>query len=102
MVSNPGMADSVRYTLDLTYRYEDSLKRVKRNKPDLLLPLEAGVAKTLRDPTLGKPLRNELRNNRRIHIAGSFVLLYEIIGTEVRLLDFDHHDKIYKKSIRRR
>lgn len=91
------MADSVQYTLDLTYRYKDSLKRIKRSKPDLLPPLEKGIAKILRDPTLGKPLRNELRNNRRIQI-GSFVLLYEIAGAEIRLLDFDHHDRVYKKK----
>ncbi len=91
------MVDSVSYTLILTYRYKDSLKRVGRSKPDLLLPIEAGVTKILRNPELGKPLRNILRNRRRIQIAGSFVLLYEIIGTEVRLLDFDHHNKIYKK-----
>lgn len=91
------MDDLVQYTLNLTHQYKDSLKKIKRSKPDLLLSLEAGVAKILRAPTLGKPLRNELRNNRRIHVAGSFVLLYEIAGTEIRLLDFDHHDKIYKK-----
>lgn len=91
------MADSVSYTLTLTYQYKDSLKRVKRSKPDLLVPLEAGVVKILREPTLGKPLRNEFKGNRRIHVAGPFVLLYEITGAEVRLLDFDHHDKIYKK-----
>lgn len=92
------MADPVLYTLTLTYRYKDSLNRIKRGKPDLLLPLEAGVAKILRSPELGKPLRNILRNQRRIQIAGSFVLLYEIVGNEVRLLDFDHHNKIYKKK----
>lgn len=96
------MSDSVLYTLTLTYQYKDSLKRVKRSKPDLLAPLEAGVVKILREPTLGKPLRNKLRGNRRIHVAGPFVLLYEIKGAEIRLLDFDHHDKIYKKRIGRR
>jgi mRNA-degrading endonuclease RelE of RelBE toxin-antitoxin system len=96
------MTDSVSYTLALTYQYKDSLKRIKRSKPDLLVPLEAGVIKILRSPELGKPMRNALRNRRRIHIAGSFVLLYEIMGAEIRLLDFDHHDKIYKKRIKRR
>ena len=96
------MADSVQYTLELSHQYRDSLKRVKRSKPDLLVPLETGVAKILRSPELGKPLRNVLRNRRQIHIAGSFVLLYEIAGTEIRLLDFDHHNKIYKKHSTRR
>mgnify|MGYP001583399647 FL=1 len=96
------MVDLVQYTLDLTSLYKNSLKKIKRKKPDLLVPLEASVAKILRSPELGKPLRNVLRNRRQIHIAGSFVLLYEIVGTEVRLLDFDHHNKIYKKhSVRR-
>ena len=96
------MIDSVQYTLELTRLYKNSLKKIKRSKPDLLVPLEAGVAKILRSPELGKPLRNVLRNRRQIHIAGSFVLLYEIAGTEIRLLDFDHHNKIYKKhSVRR-
>jgi len=45
---------------------------------------------------LGKPLRNTLRNYRRVHVD-PFVLLYEIRMLEVRLMDFDHHDKIYKK-----
>lgn len=92
------MVDSASYTLILTYRYKDSLKRVKRSKPDLLSPIETGVTKILRSPELGKPLRNILRNQRRIQIADSFVLLYEIVGNEVRLLDFDHHNKIYKKK----
>ncbi|HEY4500665.1 MAG TPA: type II toxin-antitoxin system RelE/ParE family toxin [Candidatus Paceibacterota bacterium] len=96
------MADLVQYTLELTNLYKNSLKRIKRNKPDLLSPLEAGVAKILRSPELGKPLRNVLRNRRQIHIAGSFVLLYEIVDMEVRLLDFDHHNKIYKKYSSRR
>jgi mRNA-degrading endonuclease RelE of RelBE toxin-antitoxin system len=96
------MADSVQYTLNLTSLYKNSLKKIKQNKPDLLVPLEAGVAKILHSPELGKPLRNVLRNRRQIHVAGSFVLLYEISGTEVRLLDFDHHNKIYKKYSARR
>jgi len=96
------MADLVQYTLRLTSLYKNSLKKTKRSKPDLLLPLETGVTKILRSPELGKPLRNVLRNRRQIHIAGSFVLLYEIVDTEVRLLDFDHHNKIYKKYSARR
>lgn len=91
------MTDLARFTLELSPRYRDSLKKVKRNKPDLLAPLEVGVTKILRDPTVGKPLRYDLKGNRRVHIAGPFVLVYEIVNTEIRLLDFDHHDKIYKK-----
>jgi mRNA-degrading endonuclease RelE of RelBE toxin-antitoxin system len=91
------MAESARYKLTLEPDVERIFKSVKRKNPDLFRDIEFGVIKILRSPELGKPMRNILSNQRRIHVAGSFVLLYEIAGTEVRLLDFDHHDKIYKK-----
>ncbi len=49
-----------------------------------------------KNPEIGKPLRNVLKNRRRLHIA-SCVLIYKI-DTEkkvIKLLEFDHHDKAY-------
>jgi mRNA-degrading endonuclease RelE of RelBE toxin-antitoxin system len=86
-----------RYTLALEPEVERIFKSLKRKNPDISREVESGIIKILRNPELGKPMRNVLRNQRRIQIAGSFVLLYEIAGNEVRLLDFDHHNKIYKK-----
>lgn len=87
---------SSAYRLAISPRFEDILKRLKHQKPDLLKDLEKQIAKVLREPMLGKPLRNVLRNYRRVHV-GSFVLIYELHQNEVRLMDFDHHDRIYKK-----
>lgn len=49
------------------------------------------------NPEIGKPLRNVLKNNRRLHI-GSFVLVYKFNkeGNTITLLEFEHHDKVYK------
>lgn len=91
------MAESARYKLTLEPEVDRIFKSLKKKNPNLLREIESGTVKILRSPELGKPLRNVLRNRRRIQIGGSFVLLYEIMGTEIRLLDFDHHDKIYKK-----
>ena len=91
------MEDGSQYTLSLSATYKRALKKLKGHNISLLKSLEVGVAKILREPELGKPLRYTLRNYRRIHIAGSFVLLYEIRTLEVYLVDFDHHDRIYKK-----
>jgi len=91
------MEDDSRYTLVLSATYKHALKKLKSNNTVLLKSIETGVTKILREPELGKPLRYTLRNYRRIHIAGSFVLLYEIRALEVHLVDFDHHDRIYKK-----
>lgn len=85
-----------RYTLVVPSPFERILKRLKSKKPTLFWELKKRIEKILAEPERGKPLRNVLRNYRRVHID-SFVLIYEISGQEVRLLDFDHHDRIYKK-----
>ena len=84
------------YTLVIPLEFEIILKKLKNKKPNVFKSLIKKIEKVAREPVLGKPLRNTLRNYRRVHID-SFVLIYEIHMLEVRLIDFDHHDKIYKK-----
>ena len=84
-----------QYFLDSSPGFEEKIRKLKKQDPILVKRLEQQVAKILREPILGKPLRNVLRNCRRVQI-GSFVLVYEITESAVRLLDFDHHDRIYK------
>ena len=74
------------------------LEHAKKRDKKLYGLLVAQVTRVVDNPLCGKPLRNVLRNRRRVHI-GSFVLIYEIHQQEIRFLDFDHHDKIYKKKL---
>ncbi len=55
------------------------------------------VEQILRDPHHFKPLRRDMHGARRVHIDTSFVLTYEIHEKEkiVKILDYEHHDKIY-------
>jgi len=76
---------------------EDTLKKLKKRNKDVFDRIENQIIKILREPNIGKPLRYTLRNRRRVHI-GSFVLIYEFHQGELRFIDFDHHDRIYKKS----
>jgi len=89
-------ADKDSFTLVVPENFEQILKKLKKKDRVMFQKLLGQVKKILNRPTAGKPLRNVLRNYRRVHID-PFVLVYEIHGSEVRLLDFDHHDKIYKK-----
>ena len=82
---------------------DNNLKKIfeKLKKKD---PLQAEMAKKkikhiLENPYQFKPLRDDMKGSRRVHIGKSFVLTYEIHEERkvVRLLDYDHHDKIYKK-----
>ena len=72
------------------------LERLSRKDKSLVLKIEKQIIRVLKEPTLGKPLRNILRNQRRVHID-PFVLIYEIHDNEIWFLDFCHHDRIYKK-----
>ncbi len=91
------MVDGAKYALVVADQYKRVLKKLRRKDPPLVLEIDKAVARILQYPESGKPLRHSLRNYRRIHIEGSFVLLYEIRECEVHLIDFDHHDQIYKK-----
>ncbi len=91
------MSAEAEYSLVAADQYKRVLKKLRRKNPALVLEIERVVGRILQYPEFGKPLRHSLRNYRRVHIEGSFVLLYEINGTVLRLLDFDHHDRIYKK-----
>jgi len=88
--------DKHAYEIILAPSFEKTLKRIKKKNPTIANGLEKQIIKLCDYPDTGKPLRNILKNKRRIHI-GSFVLIYEIYKRQIFLLDFDHHDKIYKK-----
>lgn len=58
--------------------------------------LNRKIREILENPYIGKPLTANMVGQRRVHIR-NFVLTYEIVENEkiVRLLDYDHHDRIY-------
>lgn len=72
-------------------------KLAKKDKFHLQI-IEKKIKEILEDPYKFKPLRGNLKNMWRVHIGKSFVLIYEIIEEKkiVKLLDYNHHDKVYK------
>ena len=86
-----------KYNLISSVAFERIFRRLKKKNLDLARAIVSHFPKLEREPELGKPLRYSLRTFRRIHVEGSFVLLYEIRDRDVHLIDFDHHDRIYKK-----
>jgi len=77
--------------------FERILVKLAKREKELFEQLQGQIEKIIKDPTIGKPLRYSLKNRRRVHL-GSFVLVYEFHESELRFLDFDHHDKIYKSK----
>jgi len=45
-----------------------------------------------------KNLRYDLKRYRRVHVNGSYVIIfYDDETNKVFFVDYDHHDKVYKK-----
>lgn len=79
-----------------SHEFERALCKIKKKDKNIFDSISKQIEKIIREPHIGKPLRYTLKNRRRIHLS-SFVLIYEFHMGELRFLDFDHHDKIYKK-----
>lgn len=61
------------------------------------------INEIIENPEHYKPLRHDLKGERRVHVKGSFVLVFEFLKLQnlVKFYDLDHHDKIYKKQHRK-
>ncbi len=77
-------------------KFEQALRVWKKKDSRIFQGIVNQIEKIIREPEIGKPLRHTMKGRRRIHV-GSFVLVYEFYSEELRFLDFDHHDKVYKK-----
>ena len=86
------------YKLAIKESLDKKFKKFQKKDMEMLRLIERKVKDILAEPHRFKPLRKPLQNKRRVHVAGSFVLVYEVKEKEklVTLLDFDHHDNIYK------
>ena len=86
------------YKLAIKANLDKKFKKLKKKDREMLVMIDRKVQEILDNPYRFKPLRKPLQNKRRVHIGGSFVLIYEVNEDEkkVTLHDFDHHDNIYK------
>ena len=86
------------YKLAVKENLDRKFKKLKKKDREMLMLIDRKVQEILDDPYRFKPLRKPLQNKRRVHVGGPFVLIYEVNEDEkiVTLLDFDHHDNIYK------
>ncbi len=86
------------YLLAIKEQLDRKFQKIQKKDKDMIRIITRKVQDILIDPYRFKPLKKPLQNKRRLHIGGSFVLIYEINEEEkiVTLLDFDHHDNVYK------
>ncbi|MEK7569079.1 MAG: type II toxin-antitoxin system mRNA interferase toxin, RelE/StbE family [Patescibacteria group bacterium] len=89
-----GNANKMNFVFSIEFR--KILEKMAKKDRTRVKKIEDQVYKIILSPTVGKPLRNVMKNYRRVHIE-SFVLVYKIENDEITFVDYDHHDRVYKK-----
>ncbi len=86
------------YSLEVKEGVDRTFARMARKDRRRLEAVAKKVAEILEDPHRFKPLRAPMQNKRRVHV-GPFVLVYEVDEERkvVVLLDFEHHDTVYRR-----
>ncbi|MBS3086809.1 type II toxin-antitoxin system mRNA interferase toxin, RelE/StbE family [Candidatus Pacearchaeota archaeon] len=89
----------MNYKLDISENLDRVFAKLSKKDKKSLEIINNKIKHILENPYQFKPLRNEMAGIRRVHIGKSFVLTYEILESEktIRILDYDHHDKIFRK-----
>jgi len=87
----------LKYNYEISRQLERELDKLRRkNKKQFEIILKK-MSEILENPQHYKSLQHDMKGLRRVHIDKSFVLVFEIVENEnkVVFLDFDHHDNIY-------
>ncbi len=85
------------YGLEISEELNKKFIKLSRKGKKQLEVINKKVQQILKNPHRFKLLRGDMHGARRVHIDKSFVLTFEIDenGRTVRLLDYEHHDRIY-------
>jgi len=85
------------WTLEVSPDFERDFRKLCSKNAAFRDAVEKKVDQILVQPLHYKPLRAPLQGVRRVHVAGSFVLLFEPLAkrSTVRLLRLVHHDEAY-------
>jgi YafQ family addiction module toxin component len=88
------------YSLRIKSNLIKAFEKIAKRDPVQYEAIQRKIKQILLDPHHYKPLSGTMKNKFRVHIMGSFVLVFAIIENEqaVELWDYDHHDAIYQKS----
>ena len=87
--------------MDQSESFLKTIKKLRKTDPQMYDRVKKKMIEVLDNPEHFKPLSKVLKKYRRDHI-GAFVIAFRIIeeNKKVKFVDYDHHDKIYKRSFR--
>ena len=92
--------DSLPYQLTRKPHLDKIFAKIGKKDPEQLRAIRNKIKQIAENPHRFKPLSATMKNKYRVHIYRSFVLVYTVHENEktVELLDYDHHDNIYRND----
>jgi len=86
------------YSLEVKEGVDRKFRRMAQRDRKRLEAVDRKVQEILEDPHRFKPLRAPMHDMRRVHV-GPLVLVYRTDEGRkvVILLDFEHHDAVYRR-----
>ncbi len=86
------------YSLEISDSVNEKFKKLSKKDKFQMGAIDSKIMQILENPHHFKPLRFSMSGTYRVYIMKSFVLIYCVDEERkvVTLLDYDHHDKIYK------
>ena len=86
------------YKLEVSNLADKKFYKIAKKNKVLFEAINKKINELKTNPEHFKPLRGSMKGERRIHF-GHFVLVFEIDHKKgiVKILDFGHHNKIYKR-----
>jgi YafQ family addiction module toxin component len=79
---------------EFTREFLDRIKKLKKKDNLLFKRLESKIEEILENPSHYKPLRDDLKGTRRVHV-GHFVIIFKIEDETVIFISFKHHNDAY-------
>ena len=82
------------YESEFTREFLGRMKKLKKKDSTLFKRLKSKIEEILENPTHYKPLRDDLKGTRRVHV-GHFVIIFKMKDETVIFISFKHHDDAY-------
>jgi YafQ family addiction module toxin component len=86
------------WTLELSPQFERDYRKHCGKNAGFKSAVDRKIEQILHNPLHYKPLRAPLQGFRRVHVGGSFVMIFQPIEAHqvVRLVTLAHHDDAYR------
>ncbi len=87
------------YALEVSRPVERIFGKLVKKDPAQFEAIQKKLPEILAEPHHFKPLRAPFHGVRRVHVHGSFMLLFRIDEARkvVILTEYDHHDAVYRR-----